>query len=397
MTVVVTLTNSTMTLAPIAVPTGTVVFRIVNKGTVARDFRIGGRKTPKIAAGKSATLQVAFTTNGLHPSLSVGQGHVVQLAGTLDVFALGGSTAGLPLRAVARVPLSGPAVRFDYASIDPTTDTLWISHMNAGQLLAFDVRRRRIIKTIPAPGVHGVIAVPEVGRVYASATDSQEVFTIDSHTGAVLAQAPAGQYPDGLAWDPVERHVFISDESGGVETVINTSGHRIATIPLGGGAGNVQYDAGSHRILVDVQTRNDIAVIDPRTNRIVRRVPVPGCASDHGLYVDSARRLAFVACDQNATLLTLDLRSMTVTGSASVGPGPDVLAFDSSLRRLYVSAESGWVAVFAETKNGLHKLGQAFVAVEAHTVAVDPRTHLVYFPLERGSTGRPELLIMRPT
>ena len=73
-----------------------------------------------------------------------------------------------------------------------------------------------------------------------------------------------------------------------------------------------------------------------------------------------------------------------------------MLAFDTSLRRLYVSAESGEVAVFAEHAHGLTKLGQAFLAPEAHTVAVDPRTHLVYFPLQSGSAGKPELLIMAP-
>jgi DNA-binding beta-propeller fold protein YncE len=307
------------------------------------------------------------------------------------------AASGLPLREVARVPLSGPAVRFDYTSIDPSANTLWISHMNASQLLAFDLRGRRIVKTIPAPGIHGVIAVPELGRVYASATEAHQVYTIDARTGAVLARAPAGQYPDGLAYDPVERHVFVSDERGGVETVIDAAGRRIATIPLGGQAGNVQYDPGSGHILVDVQTRNDIAVIDPRTNKIIRRVPVPGCANGHGLYIDSSRRLAFVACDVNATLHVLDLRTMMFTGSWSVGNGPDVLAFDPSLRRVYVSAESGVVAVFAETAHGAKRLGLAFLAPQAHTVAVDPRTHLVYFPLESGSTGRPQLLIMRPT
>src|SRR3954447_26107531 len=180
--------------------------------------------------------------------------------------------AGLPLHPVARVPLSGPAVRFDYTSIDPTTHTLWISHMDANQLLAFDVVHRRIVETIAAPGVHGVIAVPQVGRVYASATNAREVLTIDARTGKVLARAPAGEYPDGLAYDPAERHVFVSDESGGVETVINTAGRRIATIPLGGEAGNVQYDAGTGHVLADVQSRNELAVIDPHRNRVIRRV-----------------------------------------------------------------------------------------------------------------------------
>jgi DNA-binding beta-propeller fold protein YncE len=303
----------------------------------------------------------------------------------------------LPLRQVARVPLSGPAVRFDYTSIDPSTHTLWISHMDASPLLAFDLVTRKITKTIAAPGVHGVIAVPQIHRVYASATAAHEVLTIDARTGAVLASAPAGSYPDGLAYDPVQHRVFVSDESGGVETVITSSGRRIATIPLGGAAGNVQFDAVTDHVLADVQSRDEIAVIDPRSNRIIRRIHVPNCANDHGLLIDSPHRIAFVACDGNAKLLTLNLRTMTFTGTFAVGQSPDVLAFDRVKRRLYVSAESGTVAVFSETATSAKPLGLSFLAAEAHTVAVDPATHLVYFPLQAGSNGRPELLIMRPT
>ena len=57
----------------------------------------------------------------------------------------------------------------------------------------------------------------------------------------------------------------------------------------------------------------------------------------------------------------------------------------------------GVVTVFAEHAHSLTKLGQALLAPSAHTVAVDPRTHLVYFPLERGASGGPELLIMKPS
>jgi DNA-binding beta-propeller fold protein YncE len=304
--------------------------------------------------------------------------------------------AGLPLARVATVPLPGPAVRFDYQSFDPRLNRLYIAHMNAGRLLAFDVRRRKVVKSLPAPGVHGVIVVPALGRAYASATDARQVLTIDSRTGSIVARTPAGDYPDGLAYDPEQRHVFVSDETGGVETVIDWQGRKLATIRLGGEAGNVQYDPGSRRILVAVQTRSQLAVIDPRTNRIVRRVQLPDCYA-HGLYVDSPRRLAFVACESSATLLTVDLRHMRVTNAATIGESPDVLAFDPGLRRLYVASESGEVAVFAVQANGAKRLGLAMLAPHAHSVAVDPRSHLVYFPLESGSAGRPELLIMRPT
>jgi len=307
--------------------------------------------------------------------------------------ALAFGAAALPLKTIATVPLPGGSSRLDYASVDSKRNRLYIAHLGGGLVIVFDTKKRRVVKTIPAPGAHGVLAVPALGRVYASATDAHQLLTIDQRTNKVIARAPAGEYPDGIAYDSADRRVYVSDESGGVETVFTANGRRIATVQLGGEAGNVQYDPVTRRVLADVQTRNEVAVINPRTNRVVRRVALPGCDHDHGLLVDAPRRLAFVACQDNAVLLTLDIRRWKIVGRTTVGQSPDVLAFDTSWHRLFVSAESGDVAVFAEHAHGLEKLAQGFLSANAHTVAVDSSTHLVYFPLQSG----PKLQIMKPT
>jgi DNA-binding beta-propeller fold protein YncE len=326
---------------------------------------------------------------------------LVAASSGLTVSATGGRAAPtrqLPLRFVADVPLPGGSSRFDYQSLDPSLNRLYISHLAADAAVVFDVKHRRVRATIAGlPGVHGVLVAPGIGRVYAAATDARELVTIDEQTGAVVRRIPAGSYPDGIAYDPVDREVFVSDESSSAVIVADArSGRRLGTIDVGGEAGNLQYDPGSGRILVDVQRRNQLVAIDPKRKRIVGRYPLPGCQHDHGLHLDPARRLAFVACDGNATLLVLDLRTGRVLASAAVGDAPDVLDFDPGLRRLYVAAESGVVTIFAEHGRRLIKLGQAFLADEAHSVAVDPRTHLVYFPLQ-GIGGRPVLRIMQPT
>jgi DNA-binding beta-propeller fold protein YncE len=103
-------------------------------------------------------------------------------------------------------------------------------------------------------------------------------------------------------------------------------------------------------------------------------------------------RLAFIACDGNARLLVFDLASLRVTSVQTVGDNPDVLAFDSSMQRLYVAAESGIVAVFDERGRSLHKVAEGFVTTEAHVIAVDPRTHRLYLPLE-DVDGKPVLRV----
>jgi uncharacterized cupredoxin-like copper-binding protein len=84
-TIAVTMTDAKVKLAATRAPLGSVIFKIVNKGKIPRDFKISGKRTPKIASGKSATLNVEFTLTGTYSYYSVGQGHAGNLSGVFAV------------------------------------------------------------------------------------------------------------------------------------------------------------------------------------------------------------------------------------------------------------------------------------------------------------------------
>jgi len=184
----------------------------------------------------------------------------------------------------------------------------------------YDISAGAIVGEVrDVPGVHGVLAVPELGRVYATATGTNQVAVIDPQSLSVVATIPGGTYPDGLAYDPEVGKLYISDESGGTDTVIDTASNQVvATVPLGGDAGNTQFDPGSHQILAAVQSRNQVVTIDPQTDQVTGRYDTPGCDGPHGLQISPDRRLAFVACEDNAKLVVMDLQSMSVTESHDV-------------------------------------------------------------------------------
>ncbi len=300
------------------------------------------------------------------------------------------------LAQVADVPMPGPPVRFDYQSLDASNGRLYIAHMNADQLVVFDTAKSEVVANLDGfKRVHGVFAAPEVHRLFASATGTHQVIAVDTQTLKTVGAAGPITYPDGLAYVPKQRKVFVSDEHGGLDAVIDaTTMALVATIPLGGGAGNTVYDPISGHVLVAVHGVNMLAVIDPATNKILGKYPLPGIENPHGIALDVADRLAFIAGEENHSLAVVDLNTMTMLSSYQVGDDPDVLAFDPGLKRLYVAAESGTVTVFQTTGRKLELLGTLNMP-HAHTVAVDPRTHLVYFPLQ-DIGGHPILRIMRP-
>ena len=59
-TVRVSATEYKFTLSPKSAPHGLVIFKVTNKGKIKHDFKIAGKKTPLLAAGKSATLKVTL-------------------------------------------------------------------------------------------------------------------------------------------------------------------------------------------------------------------------------------------------------------------------------------------------------------------------------------------------
>jgi len=325
--------------------------------------------------------------------------NTAKLAAILIVFAMAGCAdaqkTALPLRLVADVPLTGRASRLDYQSFDPQSGRLYIAHLGDSMMTVFDTKTQKIIGDVKdLKSVHGVLAVPELHRVYASATGNNELAVIDDQTLQVVARVPTGTFPDGVAYAAKEKKLYVSNLKANSDTVIDALTNKpMGTISLNGPAGNTQYDAVTDRIFVAVSDANQIAEIDPATDKIVGSYPLSGCQDSHGLLIDGERGFAFAACENNAKLSAFDLKNKKQIAIYDVGSDPDVLAFDSNLRRIYVSAESGILTIFNEKEDGTLELaGKDHFAAKAHTVAVDSATHRVYLPLESVS-GRPVLRI----
>jgi YVTN family beta-propeller protein len=304
------------------------------------------------------------------------------------------SESDLALEQIADIPLAGGPNRFDYQSLDPTTGLLYLTHSASNLVTIFDTVNRKIVADIPGiADPHDVAVASDLGRVFVTSATDNLVAVVDAHRHTILARIPVGKAPDGLVYDPAQHKVFVADEDGQNDAVIDArSERRIAEIPLGGIAGDVEYDALSHHVLAVVETLNQLVTIDPVSDRIIARSALAGCQGAQDQVLDVSQRLAFVDCIDNATLVMVDLRSMRVLSTQSTGKSPDLMALDTGWHYLYIAAESGVVSVFDEQGRTLRELNKGYIAPGAHSVAVNQKTHDLYFPLQ-DMNGQPILRI----
>jgi len=77
----------------------------------------------------------------------------------------------LPLTVVARVVLPGTSTRFDYADIYAPAHALFLAQLGSSRLLEIDTTTRRVLRvTDGLADIHGVLVVPALHRVFATAT-----------------------------------------------------------------------------------------------------------------------------------------------------------------------------------------------------------------------------------
>ncbi len=303
--------------------------------------------------------------------------------------------SGRLLSLVNDVPLPGSANRFDYQEIDTANNQLVVAHMNDNSVLVLSLADGSVKKLLPNIPTPRGVAIGD-GKIFVTSSPSTVVI-IDAVALTEISRVTTGTAPDGDAFDPDDKIVGVSDQGDGALSLIPNSGAGTRSqVPLGTETGNVQYDAGRKQFWITVvksSPPDQLVEVDPKSGAVTTSIPLPGCSGAHGLRIHPDGHSAFIACEDNNKLARVDLGGSGSIALGDTGSGPDVLSIDATKGWLYVAAESGDLTIWDITKPGASLVGHDQPGDNSHSVAADPATHRVFFPLTTG----PVLRIMRPS
>jgi len=300
--------------------------------------------------------------------------------------------SGQTLKRVVAIDLSGPpGQRFDYLTIDYEDHYLLSAHLGPGILYVIDTRTNRLLHAISGvPEITGLEYVPGLRKVYTSDRGETKVGVVSLDQMRVVKRIPIGQNPNGSAYAEPFGKMYVSTY-GDEEDVIDVhSDVVVKTLHFPEGTATPQYDSVARKIYVNLHGADDvIAELDPTSDTVVRRYPVSGCHTGHGMALDAKGRRAFVLCNGNHVLTVFDLDAHRPIASVPIPMAADVVKFDSGLKRIYAACASGAITVIQEDDpEHFRKLEDFRVEPNVHSLAVDVETHRVYAP-EQEEGGRP--------
>jgi YVTN family beta-propeller protein len=297
----------------------------------------------------------------------------------------GSAHMGAPSYRVAdQFPIGGDG-KWDYPSLDSTTQRLYLSR--GTHVVIVDTRTGRIAADIPdTPGVHGIALAPELGRGYISMGKSNQVKVFDLRTLVAIATVEVGAKPDAIVYEPQTRQVFAFNGHSNNASVIDAATNKvIATIPLGGAPEFARAD-GAGNVYVNVESTNELAVLDAKRQKLTARWPLSGCNEPSGLALDSAHRRSFSVC-ANSTMSILDLNTGRSVATVPIGAGVDGAEFDAASQNAFSANGEGTLTVVHEEDPEHFTVAQTLpTARGARTIVLDASRQKLYLPTARFET-----------
>ncbi len=284
----------------------------------------------------------------------------------------------------------------DYITVDAQSHRLYVPRST--HTMVIDADSGKTIADIPGQKHnHGVAIAPEAGRGFI--TDGEgSVVIFDLKTNAVLGTLKARPDADGIIYDKATGLVLVSCGDDGTLVTIKAdvdpkSGAIDAPIDLGGKPEFLAAD-GAGKVYVNLEDKDQIAVVDLKARKVLAHWPVAPGGSPVGLAIDSAKHRLFVGCRKPQKMIVMSTDDGKVLADLPIGAGVDATKFDG--QQAFASCRDGKMSVIGETSPGKFEVVQTVTTgVGAKTMDVDLVTHKAYLPTFEfepqapGATGRP--------
>ena len=268
---------------------------------------------------------------------------------------------------------------WDYLSVDPAGERLYLSH--GTQVDVVDLRTRRVIGTIPnTPGVHGIEAVPGANRGYVTCGRNNTCVVFDLTTLKPIGTAiPTGPKPDALLYDTFSKRVFLFSNAGGKTTVLDAATGQVAgTAELGGDLEAAAADDKGH-IFVNVEDKSEVIEVNAQTMAVTHRYPLAPGEEPTGLAFDPRAGRLFSAC-HNEKLVVTDSRTGKQLAVLPIGQGVDGAAFDPSTQNVITSNGGAGTFTVIHQDSPTKYTVVATIPTQrgARTIAISPTTHHLF-------------------
>jgi len=286
---------------------------------------------------------------------------------------------------------------WDYIAVGPANNRLYVSH--GTQVNILDKTTGDSIGIIEnTTGVHGIAFDKEQNKGFTSNGRLNNVTVFDLKTNKVITQISTGQNPDAILYEPFSKKIITCNGRSQNLSIIDPIENKLIDSIAVGGKPETAVSDGAGKLFVNIEDKNEIAVVDLKSRKVIAHWPVTPGEEPTGLVLDKKTNRLFAGCG-NKFLIVVNTANGSIVAKLPIGDGCDGVGFDNNTKNIFTSNGEGTMSVFHEkTADDIETVATVTTKRGARTIIVDEETHLIYLPTaefevqSNPSQGRPRMI-----
>jgi len=291
----------------------------------------------------------------------------------LPMFALTAAAQQGPYKILKTAKVGGTG-GFDYVYADVDGRRLYIPRTgNPARITLFNLDTLESVGEISNANARGVAVSSKSGRGFGS---SRPISMWDSKTLMPIKTIEVQGGPDGIMYDAFNDRIYVFSHIAPNATVINAAdGAVIGTIDLGGQPEQAASDGKGH-IYVDLEDKNNIAVIDAKSMTVTAHYDLQGkggtCA---GMAMDVKNNILFATCRNPQAMVILNAANGDIITTLPIGQGTDGAVFNPSTMEAFSSQGDGTLTIVKENSPTSFSVEQTLQTISGgKTLTLDSKT-----------------------
>jgi DNA-binding beta-propeller fold protein YncE len=329
---------------------------------------------------------------------------VGQDAGSLARQPRWGAVSLAPLRLVQTIPLTVEG-RLDHLYADVKGMRLFVAALGNNSVEVIDLRAgKRISDLTGIQKPQGVWYVPALEKLFIASGNDGMCRVYYGKTLKLIDSIKLDLGVDLVGYNPRSKLLYVGyggedakKDFGNVAMIDVRRDKHVGDIRTSAHPGSILVDGAGRRIYITIPKTSEVAVIDAKSNQIIKSWQVSEAQRTVTLALDSVNGRLFVGARTPGHVIVYDIASFNkVADFPSVGL-MDGMFFDAGRRRLYVSGGEGFVDVFQQRDpNHYDSLAKIPTGPIARTSLFVPELNRYYVAVPRNGDHGAEIRVYEP-
>lgn len=273
----------------------------------------------------------------------------------------------------------GGAGSFDYVTADSVGRKLYVARSGGqnGHLMVFDLDTMKMLADMPGISAHGATVDAMYNHGFAAA---KPLAMFDSKTLQPIKTIDVQGNPDGYLADAYNHRVYILSHSQPNVTVLDAKdGAILGTIDLGGAPEQAVTDGMGH-LYIDVEDKDNIAVVDAKTMKVTGHYDISSKGGEcAGLAIDAKHNILFASCRKNNNMIIVDAKDGKIITDLPIGQGSDGAVFNPVTMEAFSSQGDGTLTIVKEKSPTSFMVEQTVkTPARSKTLTLDTKTGKIY-------------------